>query len=87
VNEIAMRGDQSFANSCDRGIQVTAPVLKSIPLRDMRDGGPLRHAVEAAEEARALRDDCLAWLPSAARRMMPAFDAITRRWLMRSTSP
>jgi len=82
-----MRGDQSFANSCDRGIQVTAPVLKSIPLRDMRDGGPLRHAIEAAEEARALRDDCLAWLPSAARRMMPAFDAITRRWLMRSTSP
>ena len=53
----------------------------------MRDGGPLRHAIEAAAQARALRDDCLAWLPSAARRMMPVFDAITRRWLMRSHSP
>ena len=53
----------------------------------MRDGGPLRHAIEAAAQARALRDDCLAWLPSAARRMMPVFDAITRRWLMRSRSP
>src|ERR1041384_710420 len=53
----------------------------------MRDGGPLRHAIEAAAQARALRDDCLAWLPSAARRMMPLFDAITRRWLMRSHSP
>lgn len=61
--------------------------LTMIPLRDMRDGGPLRHAVECAAQARALRDDCLAWLPAAARHMMPAFDTITRRWLMRSTSP
>jgi hypothetical protein len=53
----------------------------------MRDGGPLRHAIEAAREARALRDDCLAWLPPPVRRVMPAFDAITRRWLMRSRSP
>src|ERR1043165_3414779 len=64
-----------------------SPDLPTIPLRDMRDGGPLRHAIEAAAQARALRDDCLAWLPSAARRMMPLFDAIPRRWLMRSHSP
>lgn len=66
---------------------MNASDLVTIPLRDMRDGGPLRHAIEAAEQARALRDDCLAWLPSAARHMMPVFDAITRRWLMRSRSP
>ena len=61
--------------------------LPAIPLRDVREGGPLRHAIEAAAEARALRDDCLAWLPPAARHMMPVLDAITRRWLMRSHSP
>jgi hypothetical protein len=61
--------------------------LTTIPLRDMRDGGPLCHAIEAAAQARALRDDCLSWLPPAVRPMMPAFDAVTRRWLMRSRSP
>ena len=53
----------------------------------MREGGPVRHAVEAAARARALRDDCLSWMPAAARRMVPMFDAVTRRWLMRSRSP
>ncbi len=61
--------------------------LPAIPVRDLRDGGALRHAIEHTAQARALRDDCLAWLPPAARRMMPAFDAVTRRWLMRSNSP
>ena len=58
-----------------------------IPVRDVRDGGPLRHAVEAAERARALRDDCLAWFPPKSRHLVPMFDRITRRWLMRSGSP
>jgi len=66
---------------------VTASKLPAIPVRDVRDGGPLRHAVEAREVGRALRDDCLSWLPPAARRAMPMLDAITRRWLMRSQSP
>jgi len=66
---------------------VTTPDLTTIPLRDMRDGGPLRHAIEHAAQARALRDACVAWLPSPVRRMLPALDSITRRWLMRSTSP
>ncbi len=61
--------------------------LPAIPFRDVRDGGPLRHAVEAAVEARALRDDCLAWFPKHARHMVPLLDGITRRWLMRSNSP
>ena len=61
--------------------------LPAIPLRDVREGGAIRHAIEAAAEARALRDDCLSWLPAVARRMVPVFDAVTRRWLMRSCSP
>jgi hypothetical protein len=61
--------------------------LPAIPVRDVRDGGPPRHAIEARESARGLRDDCLSWLPGAVRRAMPALDAITRRWLMRSNSP
>jgi hypothetical protein len=66
---------------------VTASMLPAIQIRDVRDGGPLRHAVEAREVGRALRDDCLSWLPPAIRRAMPMLDAITRRWLTRSHSP
>ena len=35
--------------------------LPTIPFRDLRAGGALGHAIEAPEQARALRDDCLAW--------------------------
>jgi len=72
-----------------RAIRNECPMseLPAIPMRDVREGGPLRHAVEAREQAQKLRDDCLSWLPVAVRRAMPALDAITRRWLTRSTSP
>jgi hypothetical protein len=66
---------------------VTASELAVIQVRDVRDGGPVRHAIEAREVGRALRDDCLSWLPPAVRHAMPMLDAITRRWLMRSQSP
>ena len=61
--------------------------LPAIPYRDVRDGGPVRHAIEAAEQARALRDDCLAWFPKGARHIVRVLDSITARWLMRSNSP
>jgi hypothetical protein len=61
--------------------------LSVIPVRDVRDGGPVRHAVEASERARALRDDCLAWFPPKTQHLVPALDRITRRWLTRSCSP
>jgi hypothetical protein len=57
-----------------------------IPVVDVRDGGPVRHALEAPERARALRDDCVAWLPWPARALLPVMDALTRRWLVRSRS-
>ena len=61
--------------------------LTTIPLRDVREGGAVRHAIEARERARSLRDECLAWFPASARYAVPALDRITRRWLMRSCSP
>ena len=66
---------------------MTAPILREVPVCDVRDGGPLRHAVEASDRARALRDDCLAWFPKRARHLVPLLDSITRRWLTRSCSP
>ena len=65
---------------------MTAP-LAAIPVVDIRAGGPVRRAVEGADRARALRDECVAWLPRLATRMLPAIDAATRRWLTRSSSP
>jgi hypothetical protein len=66
---------------------VTVPALTAIQIRDVREGGPVRHAVEARDDGRALRDDCLSWLPPAVRKAMPMLDAVTRRWLTRSRSP
>jgi hypothetical protein len=65
---------------------MTAP-LAAIPVVNIRSGGPVRRAIEGADRARALRDECVAWLPRPATAMMPAIDAITRRWLSRSSSP
>jgi hypothetical protein len=63
------------------------PELPNIPVRDVREGGALRHAVEASAQARALRDDCLSFFPSGARHFIPALDSMTRRWLSRSAAP
>ena len=63
------------------------PPLAAIPVVDIRSGGPVRRAAEGADRARALRDECVAWLPGAATSMLPGIDAITRRWLGRSASP
>jgi hypothetical protein len=61
--------------------------LTAIPVNDISDGGVVRYAIAARERARALRDDCLRWLPAAARLVLPMLDTATRRWLTRSRSP
>ncbi len=61
--------------------------LPAIPVIDLRDGGPAGHAERNAAAARALRDACLAFFPRAVMPLIPALDAISRRWLMRSRSP
>jgi hypothetical protein len=61
--------------------------LPAIPVVDIRDGGPPRHARQSADEARALRDACLDFFPAAAKPLVPALDWASRRWLTRSRSP
>jgi len=61
--------------------------LPAIPVIDLRDGGPVRHAECNPRPARALRDACLAFFPRAALPLIPTLDLISRRWLKRSRSP
>jgi hypothetical protein len=66
---------------------VVTPGLPSIPVVDVREGGPVHHAREGRSRARGLRDTCVAWLPAPARLMLPLLDRVARRWLTRSQSP
>jgi len=61
--------------------------LAPIPVNDLRDGGAVRRARDAADLARGLRDACVAWLPRPAAALLPLLDKATRRWLTRSRSP
>src|SRR6185295_14115400 len=61
--------------------------LIAIPVSDIRASGLVAHATTEAARSGALRDDCVAWLPSSARALLPVMDALTRRWLERSRSP
>src|SRR5262245_20950251 len=61
--------------------------LATIPVVDIRGGGPVRHATEGRTRAKELRDDCVTWLPRAVASTLPVMDALTRRWLRRSCSP
>ena len=68
-------------------LDVTKSALSQIPVVDVRDGGALRHAREGEPRARALRDECVAWFPGAARPFVPMIDQLAKRWLTRSQSP
>jgi hypothetical protein len=61
--------------------------LTPIPIVDVRDGGPVRHAVEGRARASALREEALAWFPRGLRALTPALDGLARRWLTRSHGP
>jgi hypothetical protein len=61
--------------------------LQTIPIVDLRDGGPPRHARQSAEKARALRDACLGFFPRMVLPLVPALDSAARSWLVRSRSP
>jgi hypothetical protein len=65
----------------------TMTALQTIPVIDLRDGGPPRHARQSAEKARALRDACLGFFPRMALPLVPALDSAARIWLARSRSP
>jgi hypothetical protein len=62
--------------------------LRAIPMVDVREGGPVRHAREARERTLALRADLVGRMPVAALApLMPLLDRITRRWLLRAQAP
>src|ERR1700685_2360705 len=61
--------------------------LPAIPVIDVREGGPLRHAQLRAAQARALRDACLRFFPRAALPLIPTLDRLAHRSLRRSRSP
>jgi hypothetical protein len=61
--------------------------LPAIPVIDLGDGGPPRHARQSAAKARALRDACLGFFPRAALPLVPGLDWASRIWLKRSRSP
>jgi hypothetical protein len=61
--------------------------LPTIPVIDIRSGGPPRHARERVTQARALRDACLRFFPRAVLPFIPALDRLSRATLERSRSP
>src|SRR5438132_1277845 len=86
------RGDATRERTTERSqspgsMDAAMADLPTIPVVDVREGGPVRHARDASARARALRDDCLAWLKPSVRTLLPALDAIARRWLRQSRSP
>jgi hypothetical protein len=64
-----------------------AAALAAIPITDVPTGGLVRYAIDGGARVRALRDDCIAWLPRPAAWLLPVMDGVTRRWLTRSRSP
>lgn len=61
--------------------------LKQVRVSDVREGGAQRLAVEGADRARALRDDCLTFMPRILAPLIPVLDKLARRWLENSQSP
>ena len=68
---------------------MTAPptALAPIPIVDVREDGPVRHAIDGRVRALALRNACVGWLPRLAAGLLPAINSVTRQWLLRSRSP
>lgn len=77
-------GNESMTEDAGLGRSVALP---AIPVVDIRDGGPLRHAQQSTMQARALRDACLGFFPRAALPLIPALDWLSHRSLKRSRSP
>jgi hypothetical protein len=63
------------------------PAVTQIPLVDVRDGGPIAHALTRQEAAAALRDYCVAPVPSWGRGVcLASIDRLAERWLKSSVS-
>jgi hypothetical protein len=62
-------------------------MLKTISVIDVRVGGTVRHAIDGADRARGLRDECLSCFPRPVRALVPFLDGLARRWLTRARAP
>ncbi len=63
------------------------PSVTHIPFVDVRDGGPIAHALSRQEAAAALRDYCVAPMPSWGRGVcLSSIDRLAARWLKSSVS-
>ena len=60
--------------------------MDAVPVVDLREGGPPAHARQRREQALALREACLGWLPCGGLLARLA-DPLARGWLRRSASP
>jgi hypothetical protein len=81
-------GMHAFGNSnCESMTMRAHAAMPVIPVVDIRDGGPVRHARQSAARARALRDSCMRFFPPAVLPFVPALDWLSRRALKRSRSP
>ncbi|BDV40210.1 hypothetical protein [Methylocystis bryophila] len=63
------------------------PLVNHIPFVDVREGGPIAHALSRPEAAAALRDYCVAPMPSWGRGVcLTSIDRLAERWLKSSIS-
>lgn len=60
--------------------------MDTVPIVDLREGGPPAHAGQRRDQALALREACLGWLPCGGLLARLA-DPLARGWLRRSASP
>lgn len=63
-----------------------APALPSVPVIDVRNGGPVAHARLRREPMAALRDACFSFLPGL-KGAAPVLDRVSSAWLARTPSP
>ena len=54
--------------------------IHGFPVVDVRVGGPVKQAEQSAARARALRDDCLTFFPSATSHLLPLLDRMYKEY-------
>ena len=64
-----------------------AELLPTIPLLDLRQGGPVEHARQRRREMLALREACFSIIPAPLRSVARPLDRVSERWLKATPSP
>jgi hypothetical protein len=61
--------------------------LVTIPVVDLRSGGPVAYAAASVAALDDLRAGCVGFVPTVTRPLLPVAEALCRRWLERCASP